>query len=208
MAWVFCRNHWLWWWCCLLVIFKLFSFLFPQNKISLREVYKINNYWREVRPKSSLLHKKYFNLIEFIHYIYFQYHRKQWWMVERALSRAGGNLPWLKNTFSWMVQVRKAFGIYSEQGCEGKKLGSALNDMTLQQKTQNLLMLEYRKTKSASAGGNRVGWTLIYLTFFSYVPSCVPMSGIGAQVSDVLSITWQLYHGPLFPLLFQYLSVL
>lgn len=88
-----------------------------------------------------------------------------------------------------MVQVRKTFGIYSEQGCEGKKLGSALNDMTLQQKTQNLLMLEYRKTKSASAGGNRVGWTLINLTFFSYVPSCVPMSGIGAQVSDVLSIT-------------------
>lgn len=109
-AWVFCRNHLLWW-CWLLVIFNWFSFFFSQYKKSLWGVYKINNYWREVRPKGSLLHKKYF---KFLDYIYFQYPRKEWWMIEKALSRIGGKLPWWKNIFSCMVKVREAFGIYSK----------------------------------------------------------------------------------------------
>lgn len=60
MVWGFSRNHLLWW-CLLLIISFLFFFffclLFSQNKISLWGVYKINNYWGEVRPKGNSLHK-------------------------------------------------------------------------------------------------------------------------------------------------------
>lgn len=66
-----------------------------------------------------------------------------------------------------MVQVREALAFIQSKVVEAKKLQSASNYITLQEKIQNLLILECKKTKPACGRGNGVGWTLIYLTLFS-----------------------------------------
>lgn len=82
--------------------------------------------------------------------------------------------------------------------------------MTLQQRKQNLLILRLGKKKKERTASERGNVDLERICFILHspagdVPSYVQRCGRDAQVIDFLPSMWQLYHGGLFSLIFQYL---